>query len=205
MIHDWDSVPYDVSINSVEDLFSKGMEWRITKDIHRKIKKVIGRRVNLSKKEEDNIKGQIGEIFTKANLRKTFNRAGYRENKTGANTFTLIYHYRGYVDFYLRFTNKDGVTYRCFIENKNWKKWNYCTDVMFQRKILERYTKWDMKHKHYWILTINHRNVQVLKPYCEKYNIHILPLKEHYTRQLIRKIVEENKLINDVPIEYPII
>jgi hypothetical protein len=192
-----------INITSVEDLLPVGQNWMITKDIHKKIRKIVGRRTVLTKKQEDNIKGKIGEVFTKANLRKTFHQAGYRENTTGAKTFTLNYHYRGYIDFYLRFTNQNGEVYRCFIEVKNWKKWNYCTDKMFQRKILERFTKWDRDHKYYWILCINHRNLPVVAPYCEKYGILILPLREHYTKQLIRKIANENRILNDVPVVYP--
>jgi len=192
-----------INITSVEDLLPVGQNWMITKDIHKKIRKIVGRRTVLTKKQEDNIKGKISEVFTKANLRKTFHQAGYRENMVGVKTFTLNYHYRGYIDFYLRFTNQNGEVYRCFIEVKNWKKWNYCTDKMFQRKILERFTKWDRDHKYYWILCINHRNLPVVAPYCEKYGILILPLREHYTKQLIRKIANENRILNDVPVEYP--
>lgn len=178
-----------------------GMSWMITKDISKKLKKIIGRKTHLTPKQQNYIKGQIGEAFIKASFRKSLYKLGYKEqSKSATGTFKLQGKYRTYVDIYLRITDFDGDTHRYYIEVKNWAKNTFPNVVKFrfERKIKPRFTKRDKDHRDIWVLCMNRRNVEAYKPYCDKEGIYIIPLREHYTGAFIKRIINENRLIQEI-------
>ena len=121
---------------------------------------------------------------------------GYKLEEKGEKTFTIHRQYRAYegklrgMDHYLRFRDETDREYKCFIEVKNWKHYkNGISEDMFKKRILRRFTLYDIFRRRCWILAINYRNIPYIEKNCKKHNIHIIPIQDHITKQYISPFV----------------
>lgn len=147
--------------------------------------------------------GNIGEIFVRYGLKQSFWNRGYKVEEQGINTFTIERQYRAYegkkrgMDHHLIFTDKDGTTYKCLIEVKNWMHYKYgISDDMFKKEILKRFTKYDFFRRKCWILAINFRNIKYIEDRCKEHNINIVPIDQHITQQYLASYMLTTILVN---------
>ena len=181
-----------VSPNPIELLVKSSDSWMIYKDMVKKMNRIVGWGKNLN-----NVKGKLGELYVRFNIRYTLQKNGYKERHcTDPKTFTLIPLYRGYkgIDIYLRVTDKDNKTYRAFIEISNWGKYHDINEYLFNTRILAKFNRFDKNHKYIHILCMNKRNSKLVEDYCKKNDILLIPLREHITPSLLKTLIERKEI-----------
>ena len=142
--------------------------------------------------------GDMGEVFVKYAIKQCLFDQGFRVGKRGSKTFTIYTHYKAKkkkrkkkdkrgVDFYLKFRDDTGKTYRCFIEVKNWKHYTKgIPPYMFNESILNRFVWYDIWVRRFWIVTMNKRNTKYIKDRCKRYTIGIIPITQHITHIFLK-------------------
>jgi hypothetical protein len=90
----------------------------------------------------------------------------------------------GGIDFKLSVVDLNERIYRFLIEVKNWRHYPI-TANMFNNEILDRYNL-DLNGEHHRMITMNTRNIGDIRARCEENNIHILPISQHITPEMIQ-------------------
>jgi len=181
-----------VELTPIEILQKESLNWRISEDMIHHILKTI----NLGK-DANNVKGRLGEYFVAYHLNKTLRMHGFKQSyKAIPNSYTIRHLYRGHkgIDFYLRVIDKEGKVYKYLIEVANWKRLRYQMDFFYQDRIVPKFTQWDRLNRYDHVMCINHRNTQFIEEKAKSDGVSIIQLKEHYTPELIKKLIAEKQI-----------
>ncbi|MBE3114296.1 MAG: hypothetical protein IMZ59_02120 [Actinobacteria bacterium] len=93
----------------------------------------------------------------------------------------------------LRMTDKDGITHTCLIEAQTYAKYKKVTEKIFLKHVLKEFMELDPIRAYTWIVTVTEDNIERTKPWCEKYGIHILPVRTEIREQIWKMVEDTNK------------
>ncbi|MCX6665978.1 MAG: hypothetical protein NT038_07995 [Euryarchaeota archaeon] len=159
-------------------------------------------------KDANNVKGRLGEYIFAYNTNKTLRKYGYIQSfKSIPNSYTLRHYYRGQkgIDYYLRITDSNNNIYKYLIEVANWKKLRYQMNYFYKTRLVSKFYTWDRLNRYQHVIAINHRNISYIEEQLKNDKVLVIKFKEHYTPELIKKIVERKEIdISPYSINYPI-
>ena len=144
--------------------------------------------------------GDIGERFVKDCIKYYMWEKDFRLYKSGNRTFTIEGGYKanksgyGGIDFKFKFVH-NGKLYDCYIESKNWDKYNQISPNTFKSEILDRFTNYANSPSCIRAVTMNKANIPLIQSRCLNNNIHILPIDTKITTSQLnptslRKLME---------------
>jgi len=183
-------------------LLDGSLDWIVTPEIHRKLK-----RIEVRYTDRANLLGRLGEQFVADNLHMQFQSRGLHYSyKKEPLSYYMKYQYTPYrsgrryrtgIDVYARLVDEDNNSYRVMLEISNWRgKYHSINNHIFEQRILSKFLKYDALNRNIRCLAMNRRNIRLIEDRCKIHNIHILPIREHITPELLNRIYKEN-LIKD--------
>jgi hypothetical protein len=125
--------------------------------------------------------GDIGERFVKDSIKFYMWEKGFKLRDSGNRTFNMDEQVKanqrgmGGVDFQFDFEHNNK-KYDCYIESKNWKKYQFIPNSMFNKEILDRFTKNANQPGCIWVVTMNKDNIPLISQRCQNNNIHIISI-----------------------------
>jgi len=183
----WNETPLDLLV-----LIQSTSEWKVTDDAYIKMKKVMNRY-----RDTNNIKGGLGEVYVYSNITYTLRSMGYTFSyKKSPMTYYMKKQYRVKgkgIDIYLRMVNRNNNVSRIMLEVSNWKKMHSINNYIYNKRILNKFKKWDKEWNCYHLLAINKRNVKIIKGRCRRDGILILELPEHITPEFLLRLAERGE------------
>ena len=169
-------------------LLNGSLEWRINRELYRKLIKVSRR----YKPNSNMQKCTLGETYVPYQITKQLRDRGIIQSrviKPLSYRFIMQYPQHNDIDMYLRLADENLNIYRCYINIYNWKKMHDINDFIFQNRILATFQRIDPNHNNIHIITMNHRNIPLMEERCKNHNILILPMNEHITIDFLNRIL----------------
>ncbi|UCF12790.1 MAG: hypothetical protein JSW06_00655 [Thermoplasmatales archaeon] len=165
------------------NLFSVSQRWRFTQEIIWKCKKWIRRY-----RKKENILGKIGETYVWYNIKYTLEESGLSwSDKIQPNSYYMKSQYQtkknktnGSIDVYLRLVEEYYNTYSIKIEVSNWKPMikSGISKEMFNRKIGDKFDKYDSRSNSIRISIIPYYNIRYIQRRCDEKDIFIIPMEK---------------------------
>jgi hypothetical protein len=148
--------------------------------------------------DRNNCLGHLGECYVKECIKHQLNKSGLQYSYvTRPMAYRIRYQYpkKFGIDIYLRMVDSDMGIHKAMIEVANWKVMvGGINDYIYNTRIVNKFRVWDKHNKCVHILCIQRRNIKYIADRCREDNIYIIPLREHYTPELIKHIREKDMI-----------